>query len=261
MQVGITGARGTLGRILQAQLGAAGVRFDCFAGDVCRPEELRAWLLSGGFDAIVHFAALVPTQSVQANPARAFQVNVGGTANLLAELGALEKKPWFFYASSSHVYQPQSAPISETAPVAPTNPYGLSKRLGEQVVEASATAAGVPYCIGRIFSFYHPTQTGSFLYPSLQRRFATEDLARPFRLFGAEDVRDLSLADDLVAHVRALMGKQATGLVNIGSGRGTKISDFTQSLAPRRLQIVNASEGAPTSLVADTARLRQLLGS
>jgi UDP-glucose 4-epimerase len=95
----------------------------------------------------------------------------------------------------------------------------------------------------------------------LQRRFAAEDLTQPFRLFGAEDVRDLSLADDLVAHVRALMGKQATGLVNIGSGRGTKISDFTQSLAPRRLQIVNASEGAPTSLVADTARLRQLLGS
>jgi UDP-glucose 4-epimerase len=69
------------------------------------------------------------------------------------------------------------------------------------------------------------------------------------------------LADDLVAHVRALMGKRATGLVNIGSGRGTKIGDFVQSLAPRRLEIINASEGSPTSLVADTARLRQLLGA
>ena len=261
MRIGITGGRGTLGRILQAQLSADGLAYHCFPGDVCRPEELRVWLQAGHFDAVVHFAALVPTQSVQANPARAFQVNVGGTANLVAELGALSRKPWLFYASSSHVYQPQAAPISESAPAAPINPYGLSKRLGEQVVEASAAAAGVPYCIGRIFSFYHPTQTGSFLYPSLQRRFAAEDLTQPFRLFGAEDVRDLSLADDLVAHVRALMGKQATGLVNIGSGRGTKISDFTQSLAPRRLQIVNASEGAPTSLVADTARLRQLLGS
>jgi len=119
----------------------------------------------------------------------------------------------------------------------------------------------VPYCIGRIFSFYHPIQTGSFLYPSLQRRFAAEDLSQPFRLFGADDVRDLSLADDLVAHIRSLLAKQATGLVNIGSGRGTKISDFVQSLAPRRLEIVNASEGNPTSLVADTARLRQLLGA
>lgn len=261
MRIGITGGRGTLGKILQEQLSADGQTYDCFAGDVCRPEELRVWLQSGGFGAVVHLAALVPTQAVQANPARAFQVNVGGTANLVAELGALQQKPWLFYASSSHVYQPQTPPISETAPVAPINPYGLSKRLGEQVVEASATAAGVPYCIGRIFSFYHPTQTGSFLYPSLQRRFATEDLAQPFRLFGAEDVRDLSLADDLVTHARALMGKQATGLVNIGSGRGTKISDFVQSLAPRRLEIINASEGSPTSLVADTARLRQLLGA
>ncbi len=261
MHIGITGGRGTLGKILQAQLSAAGRTHSSFPGDVCRPEELRAWLRAGEFDAIVHFAALVPTQSVQANPARAFQVNVGGTANLVAELGALERKPWLFYASSSHVYRPQSAPIDEAAPVSPINPYGLSKRLGEQVVEASAAAAGVPACIGRIFSFYHPSQTGTFLYPALQRRFATEDLSQPFRLFGAEDVRDLSLADDLVAKVVALMAKRATGLVNIGSGRGTQISDFVQSLAPRRLQIVNASEGPATSLVADTARLRQLLGA
>ncbi len=261
MHIGITGGRGTLGKILQVQLAAAGTTYSCFPGDVCRPEELRTWLRAESFDAIVHFAALVPTQSVQANPARAFQVNVGGTANLVAELAALERKPWLFYASSSHVYRPQATPIDESAPVAPINPYGLSKRLGEQVVETSAAAAGVPFCIGRIFSFYHPSQTGTFLYPALQRRFATEDLSQPFRLFGAEDIRDLSLADDLVAKVVALMAKQATGLVNIGSGRGTQISDFVQSMAPRRLQIVNASDGPATSLVADTARLRQLLGA
>jgi nucleoside-diphosphate-sugar epimerase len=261
MRIGITGGRGTLGKILQAQLASERLAYDAFGGDICRPEELRAWLQTGGFDAVIHFAALVPTQSVQANPARAFQVNVGGTANLVAEMGALAKKPWLFYASSSHVYRPQPTPIDEAAPVAPINPYGLSKRLGEQVVEASASAAGVPYCIGRIFSFYHPSQTGSFLYPSLMRRFAVEDLTQPFKLFGAEDVRDLSLADDLVAHVRALALRQATGLVNIGSGKGTKISDFVQSVAPRKLAIVNASEGPATSLVADTARLRQLLGA
>ncbi len=261
MRIGITGGRGTLGKILQAQCARCGLSFASFAGDVCRPEELRAWLIEGAFDAVIHLAALVPTQSVQANPAKAFQVNVGGTANLVAEMGALAHRPWLFYASSSHVYQPQLEPITETAPVAPINPYGLSKRMGEQVVEASAPAAGVPYCIGRIFSFYHPTQTGSFLYPSLQRRFASEDLSQPFKLFGAEDVRDLSLADELVAVVVALTLKQAVGLVNIGSGRGTKIADFVQSLAPQPLQIVNASEGAPTSLVADTSRLRQILAA
>lgn len=261
MRIGITGGRGTLGKILQGQLASRSLSFAAFAGDVCRPEELRVWLVEGCFDAVIHFAALVPTQSVQANPAKAFQVNVGGTANLVAEMGALAQKPWLFYASSSHVYQPQAMPITEMAPVAPINPYGLSKRMGEQVVETSAAAAGIPFCIGRIFSFYHASQTGSFLYPSLQRRFATEDLSQPFRLFGAEDVRDLSLADELVAAVVVLTLKRAVGLVNIGSGRGTKIADFVQSLAPQPLQIVNASEGAPTSLVADTTRLRQILAA
>ena len=49
-------------------------------------------------------------------------------------------------------------------------------------------------------------------------------------------------------------------IINIGSGRGTRIADFVQSHAPKALKIVPASTGAPTSLVADTAKLRQILG-
>ena len=260
MHVGITGGRGVLGRILQAQLGAAGHAYDCFGGDVRESKELSTWLASHRFDAVLHFAALVPTQSVQAEPARAFQVNVGGTANLIAAAGALTHKPWIFYASSSHVYQPQAAPLSESAPTTPAHPYGVSKLMGEQVLAACAPAAGLACCVGRIFSFYHPTQTGSFLYPSLLRRFATEDLAQPFPLFGAEDVRDISPAEALVAHIVALAEKRATGVVNIGSGAGTRIADFAQAHAPRPLKLVNASAGQPTSLVADISRLRQLLG-
>jgi nucleoside-diphosphate-sugar epimerase len=75
-----------------------------------------------------------------------------------------------------------------------------------------------------------------------------------------DDVRDLSLADDLVDAIIGLAERQAAGIVNIGSGRGTRIADFVQSLAPRPLRIVPASPGAPTSLVADTAKLRQILG-
>jgi nucleoside-diphosphate-sugar epimerase len=175
-------------------------------------------------------------------------------------LAACERKPWLFYASSSHVYRPQPEPLREDAPVSPINPYGLSKRMGEQVVETSAGPAGLPWCVGRIFSFYHPEQTGSFLFPTLQRRFATEDLAKDFPLHGVDDVRDLSLADDLVAAIADLTERQAAGIINIGSGRGTRIADFVQSHAPQALKIVPASTGTPTSLVADTAKLRQILG-
>lgn len=258
MHVGITGGRGVLGRILQVQLAAAGHRHDCFGGDVRESKDLAAWMHPRRFDAIIHLAALVPTQSVQTDPARAFQVNVGGTANLIAAVSAY--KPWIFYASSSHVYQPQEAPLSESAPTAPAHPYGVSKLMGERVLAACAPAVGLDYCVGRIFSFYHPSQAGSFLYPSLLRRFVDEDLEKPFSLFGAEDIRDISPAEVLVAHIVTLAEKRATGVVNIGSGQGTRIADFAQAHAPRPLKVVNASTVPPTSLVADISHLYQLLG-
>jgi len=59
---------------------------------------------------------------------------------------------------------------------------------------------------------------------------------------------------------RELAERQAAGIINIGSGRGTRIADFVQSHAPKALKIVPASTGTPTSLVADTAKLRQILG-
>ena len=125
--------------------------------------------------------------------------------------------------------------------------------------EDAADAAGQPGG-GRVFSFYHPSQTGTFLYPSLLRRFASEDLEAPFPLFGAEDIRDISPAEELVARIVALAEKRATGVVNIGSGVGTRIADFAQAHAPRPLRVVAASDAPPTSLVADISRLRSLIG-
>ena len=260
MRIGLTGGRGILGRIAIKQLLERGHEVSSFAGDICDLSALQAWAVEAQAEAVLHFAAVVPTQTVQADPAHAFRINVGGTANLVSALAVCERKPWLFYASSSHVYRPQSEPLREDAPVSPINPYGLSKRMGEQVVESSAGPAGLPWCVGRIFSFYHPDQTGSFLYPTLQRRFATEDLTQPFPLHGVDDVRDLSLADDLVAAIVELTECQAAGIINIGSGRGTRIADFVQSLAPMSLNITSASTGTPTSLVADTTKLRQILG-
>lgn len=260
MLIGLTGGRGILGRITNKQLLARGHEVRLFTGDVCELPALQAWACSARYDAVLHFAAIVPTQSVQADPARAFRVNVGGTANLISALAACEHKPWLFYAGSSHVYRPQPEPLREDAPVSPINPYGLSKRMGEQIVETSAGPAGLPWCVGRIFSFYHPEQTGSFLYPTLRHRFAADDLARPFPLHGLDDVRDISLADELVALIVDLTERRAQGIVNIGSGKGIRIADFVQSLAPKPLQIVPASASAPTSLVADITRLRQVLG-
>ena len=260
MRIGITGGKGILGRIAQKKFLLRGHKVSLFDGDICNLTALQEWIKNSQPEAVLHFAAVVPVQSVQADPARTFRVNVGGTANLVSALDSYSPRPWLFYASSSHVYRPQLQPLREDALVSPINTYGVSKRMGEQVVELSANSVGLPWCIGRIFSFYHPEQTGTFLYPALQRRFATEDLGQPFLLHGMEDVRDISLADDLVASIIILAEKRASGIINIGSGSGTRIADFVQSLAPRPLTISPASPSEPTKLVADISKLRQILG-
>lgn len=259
MLFGITGGRGTLGKILQAKLQARGAEMSLFGGDICEVREVKQWLDSAQPQRVIHLAALVPTQAVQQNPEKAFQVNVGGTENLMQASAEVGLRPWFFYASSSHVYQPQPLALKETDPLAPLTVYGQTKHGGEQVVELKAPLAQVKFCIGRIFSFYHPTQKGSFLYPSLQQRFATEDLTKPFKLMGADDIRDLSNAEHIVDQILQLADCQAEGVYNLGSGKGTKIRDFVQTMAPHPLQIENASTEPASSLVADLTRLRQRL--
>jgi nucleoside-diphosphate-sugar epimerase len=259
MLFGITGGRGTLGKILQTKLQARGLAMSLFEGDVCDSQALVDWLQKAQPQCVIHFAAMVPTQSVQQHPEKAKQVNVGGTENLVKAMGTCASKPWLFYASSSHVYRAQSTPIKESDPIEPLSLYGQTKWGGEQAVQSLAPAVQLKFCIGRIFSFYHASQQGSFLYPTLQRRLATEDLTQPFKLMGADDVRDLSNAEDIVEQVLQLAQLKAEGVYNLGSGKGTKIRDFVQAQAPCALKIENATPGAPSSLVADMTRLRQRL--
>lgn len=259
MYAGITGASGTLGKIIQSKLTTMGDQFSVFTGDILNQNEVREWLNSKSFDTIFHFAAVVPTTEVQSRPAYAFQVNVNGVAIILECLANLQMKPWFFYASSSHVYQSQSHAIRETDVIAPINVYGLTKRMGEQIVETCAPAAEIEFCIGRIFSFFHKFQIGSFLYPMLLKRFATEDLSKPFKLMGATDVRDITLADTIVDYIIQLAQFRAKGIINIGSGVGTRIDEFVQLVAPQPIHIVNSTNTPPTTLIADISRLKEFL--
>lgn len=258
---GITGATGTLGRLFIELGHTLSLDISRFCGDICNYEEVSDWISKGNFDYLIHFAAIVPTGAVEKMPHRAFAVNVGGVINLLNALSELNQRPWFFYASTSHVYRSQYRPISESDAVNPITLYGLTKYMGEQVLEKCAHELCLPYCIGRIFSFYHPSQAESFLYPVLLKRFCEDNLDYPFILKGADDVRDLSPAEEVVQKIYQLCQIQANGIINIGSGKGVLIRDFVQSIAPKYLNIQNGSEIPPTTLIADISRLKSLLSN
>ncbi|KMW57413.1 UDP-glucose 4-epimerase [Candidatus Rhodobacter oscarellae] len=257
MRIYVTGSGGILGRHVLAWLDRL-----CPEADVIRntadltdgDATQKALHDCGPLDLVLHLAALVPVAEVKADPARAYAVNVAGTANLCAAMTSKR----MLYCSSGHVYAPSAERLAETAPTIPVSVYGQTKLMGEDTARFFAQTKGVSLCCGRVFSIHDPAQTGSYLRPTISRRLTTEDLSKPFELYGAESLRDFLTAKEAAQRLVKLALTEAEGEVNIGAGCGTKVAEFVQSLSSVTLDI--HPKGHADILVADTSRLRAILG-
>lgn len=259
MRVFVTGAGGILGRHAIRHLSS--VRPDATiisnSADLTDVEATKAMVSScQAIDIVIHLAALVPVTSVNADPARAYAVNVGGTINLLSALR--EKKASFTYCSSSHIYASSGTPISEDAEKGPVSLYGRTKWAAEQAAADICSATGRDFLTARVFSIYDPEQTGSYLRPTITRRLAQEDLSQPFELPGGNSIRDFLTAEHAAELVVSLALSGATGPVNVASGKGTRVRDFVQDFSSQPLDIV--ATGSADTLIADISRLKTLLG-
>ena len=261
----ITGSRGILGRHVCSALterlpGCELVRNNA---DLTNLKEIREALCAAGpIDLVVHLAALVPVDEVQADPARGYAVNTAGTINLLAALAEAEKETGLtarlLHCSTGHVYLAQNRPIREDDPTDPISLYGKTKLLGEQAARAICFETGRSLCVTRLFSMHDPAQQGNYLRPALERRFRTRDPSAPFELYGAGSLRDFLTAEAAADQLVRLALSRTEGVVNLGSGHAQTVADFAQSLSDLPLNI--KPKGTDNSLVPDVTLLHEILG-
>ena len=252
----LTGGSGIIGGHIKKLLGGGsrGVEIVCFDADLTDMSAINDALATAGpLDGVVHLAAMVATDEVRADPTRAYAVNVGGTLNLLGALAKMGQAEHVFLCSSAHVYAPQSGAIKESALTEPVSLYGRTKLMAEIVATDICNTYDIPLCIGRVFSIHDAKQVGSYLLPNIRKRLANEDLSRPFELYGADSIRDFLTARNAAEIIANLVIKHYTGVVNIGSGKPTRIRDFVQKLTRNPLDI--RAVGGQNSLLADTTRL------
>jgi UDP-glucose 4-epimerase len=86
------------------------------------------------FDAVLHFAALIEAGESMVRPEAFFRNNTASTLTLLEAMLAHGPRRLVFSSTAAVYGEPETVPIEEDARLSPTNPYGESKLLVEQML-------------------------------------------------------------------------------------------------------------------------------
>jgi len=255
--------------------------FEIVRGDIGNRDALSPALR--GIDAIMHFAALINVGESVENPRKYFDNNVHRALRLLDAVIDAGIRRFIFSSTAAGYGHPSTVPIPETAPRQPVNPYGVTKLLLEQALEAYERAYGLRFGILRYFNAAGADENGetgewhdpeTHLIPSALMAVAG---TRPeLQLFGDDYptpdgtcVRDYIHVSDLAeAHVLALeyLGPAThSATLNLGTGAGYSNREVLAQVEkttgrPLPVRICPRRPGDPPSLVADPSRAQQLLG-
>jgi UDP-glucose 4-epimerase len=262
--VAMTGHRGVLGSLLAGQLQAGGAQLATFGGDINDAAALAEWVATVRPTHFFHLAALVPVNLVEADPLQAYQTNVVGTFNACRAVARTQPGCWFFQCSTSHVYRATSdgQPLAEGAATGPGTYYGVTKLAAERVVAELLGKLGRPWCTGRVFSYSHARQRPPYLVPSLRERILATPEGGTLDVQNPSSVRDIQDASHIVEAILWLARAGATGIVNVGSGRGWSVRELALAIAAasgRHIEVTGVDRDAPAALVADTTRMRALI--
>jgi UDP-glucose 4-epimerase len=102
--------------------------------DLLDKETLDSVFASHSIEAVIHFAGLKAVGESATIPLRYYHNNVTGTLTLCQVMKKHDVKSLVFSSSATVYGDPHKVPITEDFPLAPTNPYGRSKLMIEDIL-------------------------------------------------------------------------------------------------------------------------------
>jgi len=310
----VTGGAGYIGTHTLVELVAAGMRpvvLDNFSNSV--PEALRrvetltgvsiplvrgdvrdAKVLDAVFadcaqrgapvSCVLHFAALKAVGESVSDPLRYYDNNVHGTLVLIDAMRRAGVRRLVFSSSATVYGEPESLPYTETHRIAPTNPYGATKAMVEQVLQDLCVAD--PAFSAVTLRYFNPIGAHpsgligedpqgdpNNLFPyitrvAIGRLPALNVFGDDYPTVDGTGVRDyLHVVDLARGHVKAVQyagNAQGFVAINLGTGRGTSVIELADAFTrvtgreiPRH--IVARRPGDIASAWADASLARNLL--
>jgi UDP-glucose 4-epimerase len=229
-------------------------------GDIAEPHVVER-ALDGGFDAIVHLAAVTQVLNSLEQPELAFRTNVAATA-LLLEAARGAGVAAFAFASTNAVIGPMTdGKITEDTPLQPLTPYGSTKAAGEMLMSAYSASYGVRCSCLRLTNVYGPgMQAKDSIVARLMRAIR---LGTTFEIYGdGLQVRDYVHVSDVVSAIRlALVDPRWSGPTVIGSGSSLSVLDVIDEVrrvtgAELHVEHGPAKAGEMPAVIVDNGRAR-----
>ncbi len=241
------------------------------------------------FDGVIHFAALIEAGESMQKPELYFRNNTSETLSLLEAMIACGPRRLVFSSTAAVYGEPETVPIPESARLQPTNAYGESKLLVEQMLNWFHRIHGLRSVALRYFNVAGAAETPegivrgeshepeSHLIPlildvALGRRASIKIYGNDYPTIDGTCIRDYVHVSDLAeAHVLALQALESPRaadhrlIYNLGNGSGFTVQQVIESARrvtghPIPAEVQPRRAGDPAVLVASSSRAISELG-
>jgi UDP-glucose 4-epimerase len=269
----------------------AGVEF--VEGELADRQALETLFISAKyqdqpFDGVLHFAALIEAGESMVRPEIFFRNNTASTLSLLEAMLAHGPRRLVFSSTAAVYGEPESIPIQEDARLLPTNPYGESKLLVEQMLGWLNRIHGLRYASLRYFNVAGAAEgkdgpksvtrgeahePESHLIPlvldvALGRRKSIHIYGEDYPTPDGTCIRDYIHVSDLAdAHLLALDALETRErlIFNLGNGQGFSVREVIESARrvtghPIPAEVYPRRPGDPAVLVASSEKAIRELG-
>lgn len=229
---------------------------------------------------VFHLAADSRIQTGIADPRHSVAVNVLGTTNV-AEAARQAGVGRIVYSASSSAYGRRndghvdsaairggSKGLTEGLPADCLNPYSVSKKAGEDIMDVYHRLYGLSTVSLRYFNVYGPRHQEEGRYATVIAIFRRQlRLGQAMTVVGdGNQRRDFTFVGDVVrANMMAMMNRDVTGVVNIGAGRNYSINELASIISEMdgsavRIEHIAPRLGEANVTLADVTKAKDLLG-
>jgi UDP-glucose 4-epimerase len=252
-----------------------------YQGDIGDEELLARIAREHELKSCIHFAALAYVGESVKEPRLYFQNNVQKGITLIGALLEAGVRRFVFSSSCATYGNPEKLPVKEDCRQQPTSPYGWSKLILEQVLNAYDVAYGLRSVCLRYFNAAGATEKlgedhepethliANVLQAASGRLKELPVFGNDYKTPDGTTVRDYVHVSDLAeAHALSLEHLRRGGdsqVLNLGSAKGYSVLEVIESARQVtgrsiRFRVEEPRAGDAGELVADATKAQRILG-